>query len=67
MIVLDVDEYCQCNCLDFEADVEPASRSVLMADFEEVKESFTPTYVRCKHRNRCKAVKRYLERQGKDK
>ena len=57
MIVLDVKSYCS-DCLSFEPDVESPVR--YYADFEVVSQS--DTIVRCKHRRRCDAMVRYLER-----
>lgn len=68
-IRIDVKEYCA-ECCDFEADVTKPERSTLYSeDFIGVKEIFrqTDTIVRCKYRNRCEAIKRFLEKQKEDK
>lgn len=58
-IKLEVEDYCQ-ECMDFEADVTapvkiqiPGQDDLMLSD----------TVVRCEYRNRCRAIKRYLERQ----
>ena len=61
MIRLDVQPYCH-YCPDFTADVEPPSK-IYGADGEFC--DHTDTIVRCKYRNRCSAVCRYLEKYRK--
>lgn len=61
MIRVDIHEYCQ-KCLDFEADVE---RPVKMFSGEEVIQ--TDTVIRCEYRGRCEAIRRYLEKNMKEK
>lgn len=58
MIRLSVEEYCH-NCLEFEA---KSSTSTLCAD-NAVK--IANTTVTRKHINRCRAIKRYLEKENK--
>ena len=63
MITLDVQKYCH-HCLDFEADVEKGKKVLVGHDFVGYEASFvSPTIIRCAHRNRCKAIKRYLEKE----
>lgn len=61
MIRLEVEPYCQ-DCLDFEPDVTKPTR---MYAADEVVGALGDTVVRCEYRNRCRAVKRYLEQQMK--
>lgn len=68
-IRIDVKDYCA-ECCDFEPDVTKPERSTLY--FESMGEQKnmvlqTDTIVRCKYRNRCEAIKRYLEKQKEDK
>lgn len=59
MIELKVEEYCH-NCPDFEADVvKNRIRDVV------VFVDYTDTTITCAHAARCRAVKRYLEKQSK--
>lgn len=58
MIRLAVEEYCH-NCLEFEP---KSSTSTLCADNSE---KIVNTTVTCKHINRCRAIKRYLEKENK--
>lgn len=60
MIKLDVEEYCA-GCLDFTADVE---RSRVTGDdfFGNEVVSYCETFIRCKNRNRCRAIMRYLKK-----
>ena len=62
MIKLDIQEYCQ-ECLDFEPDVERPTREVLRSSEGDIVIQ-SDTMVRCKYRNRCKAIKRYLEKEA---
>ena len=57
-IKLEVEEYCQ-ECADFDADVSSPER-MRNAKHEVV---MSDTIVRCSYRNRCRAIKRYLEKQ----
>lgn len=65
MIELKVEPYCH-DCPDFEADVSKRHERVEGA-FDQrimdypVKEIYC-TIVRCAHANRCRAIKRYLEK-----
>lgn len=63
MIKLDIREYCH-NCLDFEADVERGQKCLMHRDDAGTMIHQTDTIVRCEHRNRCKAIKRYLEKEA---
>ena len=67
MIKLDVQEYCH-DCLDFVADVERGQKCVIddFASFTGSRVYQTDTIVRCKYRNRCKAIKRYLEKEAQN-
>lgn len=62
MIKLEVGEYCN-DCLDFTADVEK-TRFTGDDFFGEEVTSFCETVIRCKNRNRCRALLRYLERKN---
>ena len=63
MITLDIQGYCQ-ECLDFEPDVERGKKEYIGWDLNgHDKFVITDTVVRCKYRNRCKAIKRYLEKE----
>lgn len=57
MIRLAVEEYCH-NCLEF----EPKSSTTLCTDDLG---RVVNTTVTCKHINRCRAIKRYLEKENK--
>lgn len=59
MIKLKVEEYCH-DCPDFEADVYKAR-----CDNLEMLAFVTHTTITCAHAARCRAVKRYLEKQQK--
>ena len=61
MIKLEVDEYCN-DCLDFTVDVD---KTKLTGDdfFGEENMSCCETVIRCKNRNRCRALLRYLGRK----
>ena len=64
MIKLDIQDYCH-GCLDFEADVEKGRKTLVGYDCLGYEEAFiSDTVVRCAHRNRCKAIKRYLEKES---
>ena len=64
MIKLDIQEYCHA-CLDFKADVEIGRKTLVGYDCLGYEEAFiSDTVVRCAHRNRCKAIKRYLEKEA---
>lgn len=58
-IKLEVEGYCQ-ECMDFKADVTGPERAIY-GNKELVFVS--DTIVRCEYRNRCRNIKRYLERQ----
>ena len=64
MIKLDIQDYCH-DCLEFEADVERGQKC-LMYSMADTMVHQTDTIVRCKHRNRCKAIKRYLEKEAQN-
>lgn len=61
MIKLDVKDYCH-SCMDFDPDVVPAHKEFTDWTNEIV---LTDTVIRCKNRDRCEAIRRYLERQIK--
>lgn len=61
-IRVDVRDYCA-ECCDFEADVMKPERSTLILDGRKTMVMQTDTIVRCKYRNRCEAIKRFLEKQ----
>lgn len=61
-IKLEVEEYCH-GCPDFEADVTGPER----ISHNGVDLMMTDTIVRCEYRNRCRAIKRYLENRIKPK
>lgn len=64
MIELKVESYCH-DCPDFEADVSKR-RETLRDDGSDVALlEYQYTMVRCAHAARCRAVKRYLEKQQK--
>lgn len=58
MIKLEVEEYCH-SCAGFEADVTGPITTVTT----DGELCFGDTIVRCAYRNRCRNIKRYLERQ----
>ena len=60
MIKLEVEAYCQ-QCLDFCPDVIKAERIQRAGGIVE----YTDTIIRCKYRNRCAGIKRFLEQQSK--
>jgi hypothetical protein len=60
MILVKVEEYCN-ECLDFNADVIPPSRS----HSEEGECTVGDTIIKCKYRKRCAAIRRFLEREIK--
>lgn len=71
MIRLDVQEYCH-NCLDFEADVQAPEKQYIddLTRFINNMDSnirISDAIVRCAHRNRCAAIKRYLEKEKEKK
>lgn len=58
MIILDVEDYCHDNCQAFEPDVDNSTLHYMdMSIFK------SDTTIRCKRRNLCKQLLRYLERQ----
>lgn len=59
-ICLDIQPYCN-ECFDFEPDVVKPERAFTNNDVYMI----TNTIVRCEYRNRCSAIKRYLERGQK--
>lgn len=59
-IILEVKDYCH-ECLDFTADVEKPHREDGFYGDE-----WSDTVIHCKNRNRCEAIKRYLEKGMKD-
>lgn len=62
MINVDVEDYCQ-MCMDFVPDVTKPTKMFLdNGDYFQ-----SDTIIRCEHRNRCAMIKRYLERQLKEK
>lgn len=68
MIKLKVEEYCH-DCPDFEADVVKTDK-VCVSNYDWLTDSRVEltrveTIVTCSHANRCRAVKRYLEKQQK--
>lgn len=68
-IRVDIKDYCA-ECCDFEPDVTKPERSTLYADSMGERKTMvmqTDTIVRCKYRNRCEAIKRFLEKQKEDK
>ena len=64
MIVLNVEDYCH-SCLDFSPDILPPTRLYTNTDTNACE--YTNTVIRCEHRKRCAAIKRYLEQQTKTK
>lgn len=58
-IKLEVEDYCQ-ECMDFSADVAAPVKAHIPGQDDLI---LTDTIVRCEYRNRCRAIKRYLERQ----
>lgn len=63
MIRLDVQDYCQ-QCMDFHPDVDmPQKAYGTNSDGTEIEFVLSDTVIRCSHRRRCEAIKRYLDRQ----
>ena len=62
MIYLEIEPYCH-ECQDFSADVVKSEKK--LSDDGEV--SRTNAAVRCEYRNRCRAIRRYLEQKVKVK
>ena len=58
MIKIDVKPYCQ-DCQIFEADVSNAYKTIN----DDGEFDITDTVIRCKRRNLCLDIKRYLEKQ----
>lgn len=68
MIELRVEGYCH-DCPDFEADVT-TTKDIFEGRYDPVAGehkdwAYVRTTIRCSHANRCRAVKRYLEKQQK--
>lgn len=63
MIRLEVQAYCS-DCCDFDADVTKPRKEQHDWDNRVVQ---TDTIIHCKHANRCGNIRRYLERQLKEK
>lgn len=61
MIRVNVKDYCS-DCLDFEPDVEKPH--VLYSGTDKV--FVGDTIIRCKYRDRCEQMKRYLEKKMAD-
>ena len=62
MIRVEVEEYCH-SCFEFEPDVtDPMKLFSLNGKVDQ-----TDTIIRCGHRKRCALLKKYLERQMKEK
>lgn len=59
MIKLEIEEYCQ-ECLDFTPDVE--KEKLTEDDFFGDSVIYVETSIRCKNRNRCRAIMRYLKK-----
>lgn len=62
MIRLEVKDYCH-DCVDFEADVEGPTKLYSVDDIV----AWTDTIVRCKHRNRCANIVKYVVEEYKEK
>lgn len=60
MIKLDIDEYCH-NCPEFESDVKKDVIHCRNLDFN--KASIVNTIITCEHRERCRAIKKFLEEE----
>ena len=58
-IKLEVEDYCEW-CMDFSAEVTSPVKTHIPGHEDLI---LTDTIVRCEYRNRCRAIKRYLERQ----
>lgn len=68
-ILIDVKDYCA-ECCDFEPDVTKPERSTLFFDRMGEQKTMvmqTDTIVRCKYRNRCEAIKRFIDKQKEDR
>lgn len=64
MIKLEIEEYCQ-ECLDFTPDVEKGR--IIGGDYNcnrIICEPSIETTIRCKNRNRCRAIMRYLKKSA---
>lgn len=59
MIKIDVQPYCH-DCPVFEADVANAHRTIN----DDGEWDLTDTIIRCRRRNLCAGIKKYLERQA---
>lgn len=59
MIILDVEKYCH-ECPEFEADV---CSSPIYNNDTHIETRHT---IYCKHCNRCRAIKRHLEKENKN-
>ena len=59
MIRVDVQLYCS-ECCDFEPDV---TKPVKICSDDGGVVATTDTIIRCSHRKRCEAIRRYLEQQ----
>lgn len=62
MIYLEIEPYCD-DCHDFSPDVVKPERS----HTPDGSVAWTSTTVRCEYRNRCRAIRRYLEQKMKVK
>lgn len=66
MIRLDVEQYCH-ECPDFEPDVQRPEKDILYGSDPSGRSlqlvSMSDTIIRCKYRDRCRALSRYLEKQ----
>lgn len=60
MIILDVEKYCH-ECPEFEADV----RGETLTDGYGMVVVVDHT-IRCKHRDKCRAIKNHLEKENKN-
>lgn len=63
MITLDVKDYCA-SCMDFSPDVE---RPLIIHSSDLGEVVLSNTVVRCEYRERCEAMKRYLEKRNDPK
>lgn len=68
-IRLDIRDYCS-DCCDFDPDViKPRREEVTSYSFDSIAGKVeihrTDTIVKCKHANRCEAIKRYLSSRVK--
>lgn len=64
MIRLEVEGYCQ-QCLDFSPDVMKPEREISKTVNGTHSMSYSDTIVKCKYRNRCASIRRFLEQQMK--